>query len=428
MTAGIQDRRAVAARRRVGVIGGGVIGVTTASWLLRDGHDVTLIEPGKIGGGSSFGNAGCMNASSVVPMSMPGMVWQVPGWLADPLGPLAVRLSYLPRITPWLLRFLAAGRLPRVKEQSVALRELLHDAFDFYGPLVKQAGAEDLLRRDGHIVVYRSEEKLAGDATGWQLRRDAGIRIEKLEGQALRAFDPALSPEFTIGMLIEANGHTVNPQHLFQRLADAYQRDGGRLLRATASGLATAEGRVTGIHTEEGFVPVDEVVVAAGAHSRPFIAAAGDHIPLDTERGYHVIIRDPEVMPRATVMDAEGKFVATPMAMGLRIAGTVEFGGVHARPDWKRAEKLLVLGRRLFPGLAPQHEEARLSRWMGFRPSMPDSLPVIGRSPRLPNLIYAFGHGHVGVAAGARTGLLVADIIGGRTPHIDISPFRPDRF
>lgn len=419
---------AVTGPTRVGVIGGGVVGVATANWLRREGHDVTLIEPGKVGGGSSFGNAGCMNASSVVPMSMPGMAWQVPGWLADPLGPLAIRLAYLPRIAPWLLRFLAAGRRDKVKAQSLALRDLLRDSYDCYQPLVKQAGAEHLVRRDGHIVVYRSAEKLAGDAFGWQLRREAGIEIEQLDAGALRDFDPALSHEFTIGMLIAANGHTVDPQGLVRSLADCFCREGGRLVQATASGFAVTDGRVTGIRTEEGMIAVDEVVVAAGAHSASFTRLAGDRIPLDTERGYHVVIRDPEVMPRATVMDAEGKFVATPMAMGLRIAGTVEFGGLHAPPDWKRAAKLLTLGRRLFPDLAPDHGEERLSVWMGFRPSMPDSLPVIGRSPRLPNLTYAFGHGHVGVAAGARTGQLVADIIAGRPPHIDITPFRPDRF
>jgi len=415
-------------RRTVVVIGAGAVGIAAASWLLRDGHAVTVLDPGEVGGGSSFGNAGCLNASSVVPMSMPGMLTQVPGWLLDPLGPLALRWRYLPRIAPWLVRFIAAGRPDRVAGQARALTALLEDSFGSYLPLVEAAGARDLIRRDGHLVVYRSEEKLAGDRLGWQLRRECGVPVERLDGDAVREFDPALSPDFRIGLLMRGNGHTVNPQRLVQTLAAAFQRDGGRIVRAAAAGFAFDGGRLVGVRTGAAMVAADAAVVAAGAFSKPLAQGLGDRIPLDTERGYHVVVRDPEATPRVPVMDAEAKIVATPMEMGLRIAGTVEFAGLTAPPDWRRARKLLTLGRRLFPKLAEAPVEERLSQWMGFRPSMPDSLPVIGPSRRTRDVVYAFGHGHVGIAAAARTGRLVADLISGRPPHIDAAPFRADRF
>jgi len=415
-------------KRKVVVIGGGAIGIATASWLIRDDHDVTVIESGEIGAGASFGNAGCLNASSVVPMSMPGMLGQVPGWLLDPLGPLSIRWTYLPKLMPWLLRFIAAGSPARIREQAKALQPLLHDSYGTYWPLVQNAGAEDLVRREGHLVVYRSEEKLAGDSLGWKLRRDNGIELEKLDQTALRDFDPALSTSFKIGLLIKANGHTVNPHRLINKLAAAFIRDGGRIIRTKAKDFHFENEKLRSVGTLTGPIPADVAVVAAGAHSKPFSLALGDRIPLDTERGYHIVIANPEVAPRVPTLDAEGKFVATPMEMGLRLAGTVEFAGLNAAPDWRRARKLLTLGRRLLPGLPETITEDKLSTWMGFRPSMPDSLPVIGPSRRSRDILYAFGHGHIGLASAAQTGRVIADMVAGRTPFIDISMFRADRF
>jgi D-amino-acid dehydrogenase len=219
----------------------------------------------------------------------------------------------------------------------------------------------------------------------------------------------------------------VNPNRLVTLLADAFLRDGGAILNQTARGLKFADASLRGVRTDNGLLPCDAVVIAAGAHSKPFATQLGDRIPLDTERGYHIVVPGSENMPRIPIMDTSGKFVATPMEGGLRIAGTVEFAGLKAKPDWRRAQKLLTLGRRLFPGL-PAIDPQDADVWMGFRPSMPDSLPVIGRSHGSRNVIYAFGHGHVGLAGGAQTGLLVADLIADRDPRIPIAAFSPQRF
>src|SRR5207247_9896870 len=197
---------------------------------------------------------------------------------------------------------------------------------------------------------------------------------------------------------------------------------------ARAHGFRLDGRRLTAIETESGDLAAEAAVVGAGARSKPLAAALGDRVPLETERGYHLMIHDPEVMPRIPTADADGKFVATPMALGLRLAGTVEFAGLAAPPDWRRARILLAQGRRMLPGLALDHAEERISMWMGHRPSLPDSLPVLGRSHASPDVIYAFGHGHVGMTAAPMTGKIVADLVAGRPASIDIAPFAPGRF
>jgi D-amino-acid dehydrogenase len=215
---------------------------------------------------------------------------------------------------------------------------------------------------------------------------------------------------------------------MVQGLAQELQRNGAEIHVARATGFALEGGRVKAIRTDRGEFPCEAVVVAAGAWSKPLAAALGDRVPLETERGYHIMIRDPEAMPRLPIADADGKFVGTPMETGLRFAGTVELAGLAAPPDWRRARILLEQGRRLFPGLEPSFPEEGLSLWMGHRPSLPDSLPCVGPSAASPNVIYAFGHGHVGMAASPMTGKLVADLVTGRAPAIDIAPFSARRF
>jgi D-amino-acid dehydrogenase len=414
--------------KRVGVIGAGMVGVCAASWLQRDGHSVFLVEAEEPGHGASFGNAGCFNGSSVAPLSMPGVIWNVPRWLLDPLGPLALRWNYLPAIAPWLVRFIRAGTLEKVRAQARALRPLVGPTLEALRPLVSAAGAEDLVHRLGHLYVYRSAEGLTKDRLSWELRRENGIEIDEFDADELRQLEPVLSRDYVRGVLVRENGHTSNPLGLVERLLEHLVRSGGELVHARAHGFRLDGSRLAAIRTDHGDQPADAAIVCAGAYSKPLAAALGDKVPLETERGYHLIVRDPEVMPRIPTADADGKFVATPMDAGLRFAGTVELAGLAAPPDWRRARILLAQGRKMLPGLAAFHPEERLSLWMGHRPSLPDSLPVIGRSRATPDVIYAFGHGHVGMTAAPMTGKVVADLVTGRAPSIEIAPFAPHRF
>ena len=414
--------------RRVGVIGAGMVGVCAASWLQRDGHSVFLVEAAEPGRGASFGNAGCFNGSSVTPVAMPGVIRNVPRWLLDPLGPLSLRWSYLPAIAPWLLRFIRAGAPEKVRTQARALRPLVGPTLETLKPLVSAAGAGDLVHRLGHLYVYRSTESLERDRLVWDLRRENGVEIDEFDADELRQLEPALSRDYMRGVLVRENGHTSNPLALVERLLEHFLRSGGELVRAGAQGFRLEGRRLTAIATDTGELPADAAVVCAAAFSKPLAAALGDKVPLETERGYHLMIRDPEAMPRIPTADADGKFVATPMELGLRFAGTVELAGLAAPPDWRRAHILLEQGRRMLPGLAAAHPEERISVWMGHRPSLPDSLPVLGPSRATPDVIYAFGHGHVGMTAAPMTGKIVADLVAGRPPSIDIAPFAASRF
>ena len=405
-----------------------MVGVCAASWLQRDGHKVFIVEAGEPGHGASFGNAGALNASSVTPVSMPGVMWNVPRWLFDPLGPLSLRWSYLPFIAPWLTRFILAGAPDKVHAQARALRPLVGATLEALTPLVQHAGAQDLVHRLGHLYVYRSAQGLEKDRLAWELRRENGVETDEFNADELRQLEPALSREYVRGILVRENGHTSNPLGLVQRLLDHFLRNGGELEHARASGFRLDGSRLTAIRTDHGELAADAAIVCAGAWSKPLAAALGDHIPLETERGYHLMIRDPEIMPRIPIADADGKFVATPMDTGLRFAGTVELAGLAAPPDWRRARILLEQGRRMLPGLAADHPEERISVWMGHRPSLPDSLPALGRSQGSPDVIYAFGHGHVGMTSAPMTGKVVADLVAGRQPSIDIAPFAPGRF
>jgi D-amino-acid dehydrogenase len=412
----------------VGVIGAGMVGIAAASFLQRDGHTVFVLDPGAPGEGASFGNAGCLNGSSVVPMSMPGTVRNVPRWLMDPLGPLAIRWRYLPTVAPWLVRFVRAGAPERVQAQARALRALLAPSVETLLPLARSAGVADLIHRAGHLWAYRTAESYAKDQAAWRLRRDNGVVVTELDADQLRQAEPALSREFRRGILVEENGHLGNPHRMVRGLAEELQRNGAEIHRARATGFALEGGRLKAIRSDRGEFPCDAAVLAAGAWSKPLAAALGDRVPLETERGYHIMIRNPEVMPRLPVADADGKFVGTPMETGLRFAGTVELAGLEAPPDWRRARILLEQGRRLLPALKASYREEELSVWMGHRPSLPDSLPCLGPSARSPDVIYAFGHGHVGMAASPVTGKLVADLVAGRALGIDIAPFRAGRF
>jgi D-amino-acid dehydrogenase len=415
-------------RKQIGVIGAGMVGVAAASFLQREGHDVVLIEPGNPGEGTSFGNAGCLNGSSVVPMSMPGTIRNVPRWLSDPMGPLVIRWAYLPALAPWLIRFIRAGTRQKVRAQARALRSILGPSLATLAPLLKDAGVEDLVKKQGHLFVYRSQESWKKESLAWQLRRENGIEWDEFDADELRQLDPNLSRDYVKGVLVRENGHTTNPHRLVNSLAASFLRNGGRIERCRASGFEFEGERLRGIRTENGTLPAEGAAVSAGIWSRTLAAELGDRVPLETERGYHLMIRDPEVMPSIPTADADGKFVATPMELGIRIAGTVELAGLEAPPNWERARVLLRHVRRMFPALQEAYADERVSTWMGHRPSLPDSLPAIGPSRRSPDVVYAFGHGHVGMAGAPMTGKLVAELLSGKPPSVDLAPFSPQRF
>lgn len=412
-------------RMHIAVIGTGIVGVCTAAWLQRDGHQVTFIDPLEPGDACSFGNAGSLSPSACLPVGMPGMWKRVPRWLLDPLGPLTVRWRYAPVVLPWLVRMLQHSTREEVTRIATALRSLLEPIFDCYDPLLEHADAQSLVRRSGCLYVYSSREAAAQWQWGMNLRRSLGVKLVDVERDELEALEPDLKGRFRFGLLAPDNGSTADPSALVKALHARCVADGARRNGHSVVGFERQAGRVTGVQLDSGdTLAVDGVVVAAGAWSAPLAAELGERVPLETQRGYHVTVRSSNLALRHTVMAVEHNLMVNPMAMGLRLAGTVEFAGLQAPPNYERADALLQQGRHLFPHL----DTSEITRWMGHRPCMPDSLPVVGRARGADNAWLAFGHGHMGMCMGASTGREIAHLVAGRAPQVDLAPFRPDRF
>ena len=410
--------------KHVAVVGAGVVGLACASHLQMRGHTVTLLDPRAPGEYCSFGNAGCFSRASCVPLGMPGTWRKVPAWLLDPTGPLFIPLRYGLRIAPWLWQFQRASSMARVNRIADALHALLTHTLDKWRPLAQWAGVPELIVQNGYAFAYESAAAFESDAPGRAIRAARGVRIDVIRGPDIRAFDPALSPHLTHLVLLPEQGHCPNPLRLSRALAARLRNGGAGFSARSAIGFDVVDGRVARIRTDDGPMEADVIVIAAGAHSAKLSAQLGGAVPLETERGYHAMVASPSVMPRIPIASGEGKYFVTPMEDGLRIAGTVELAGLAAPPDYRRADALLDKARRLLPGL----EGAKVERWMGHRPSLPDSMPVIGRAPRATNAWFAFGHGHVGLTAVAPTGEIIADLIDGRAPFIDVAPFGAERF
>jgi D-amino-acid dehydrogenase len=407
------------------VVGTGIIGTCTAAWLQRDGHTITFVSTTPPGEACSFGNAGSLSPSACLPVGMPGMWKQVPGWLRDPDGPLTIRKAHLLTVAPWLLRFLRHSTREEVVRIATALRGLLTPIFESYEPLLAHAGAQHLVRQSGCLYVYSASEAASRWQWGMDLRRRLGVSLRDVGEEELATLEPDLKGRFRFGILAPENGSTLDPEKMVKALHAQCVLDGATQVQGEVCGFEKQGGRVHAVTLADGQrIACDGVVVAAGAWSGGLTRALDLRVPLESQRGYHVTVQSSNLALRHTVMAPEYNLMVNPMAMGLRLAGSVEFGGLKAAPSYHRADVLLSKGQEMFPHL----DASRVTRWMGHRPCLPDSLPVIGRAPQHDNAWLAFGHGHVGMCGGATTGREVAHLVAGRTPQVDLTPFRPDRF
>lgn len=411
--------------RPIVVIGAGIVGLACATYLRRDGHQVVVLERDEPGAGASQGNAGALSPGSCVPLAMPGVFGKIPGWLTDPQGPLTIAPSYFLQALPWLLRFTAAARPARVQQIATALRALHEQVYDCYTPLVRAARCEHLLQRTGTLNVYRSEAAFQASMSDWKIRMDRGGQCIALSGPQLLEVEPALSPSYTHAMLLPDHGYCANPWGLVRALAAQVQAEGVAIHRAEAVALQRAPESGWWVSARDGQRwEASQVVVAAGAWALPLLRSVGVSIPLESQRGYHVHLQDAGVQPRLPISVSEGKYYATPMHDGLRVAGTVEFAGLQAPPQFSRARRLLQQVAQLYPQVRTQS----FTEWAGHRPCLPDSLPAIGSPRGRAGLWLALGHGHNGMTSGPVTGKLLSDLVAHRRPLIDPTPYSPDRF
>ncbi len=417
--------------RHVAIIGAGIVGACSAVEALRQGYRVTIVDPAEPGGeqSASYGNGCWLSPMSVIPPAVPGLWKKVPKFLMDPLGPLAIRWAYFPRVAPWLIQYLRAGwTWESVAEAARALRPLVVDAPALHKGLAEEAGVGHLIERRGLIYIYPSRADFEAEARTWQIRHDVGVRWLELDADELRQREPDLDRRYTFGIMVEEGGHCTDPGAYTAALVAHAVAQGATLARARATGFAIEGGQLRAVRTDQGEIAADAAVLAAGAHAKPLAAAAGDRVPLETERGYHAEVADPEVSPRHGLMPSDGKMSVMRTRNGLRCAGQVEIAGLEAAPNWKRAEILRDHLLRCFPGLPRDLPTDRVKVWLGHRPSMPDGKPCLGLSSASPDIVHAFGHGHTGLVAGARTGRVVAALLAGQPPEIPIAPFDPRRF
>ena len=407
----------------VTVIGAGIAGVSAAIWLQREGRDVILVDPQDPGEGASFGNAGVLAVSSVVPVTTPGLVSKAPGYALDPDSPLFVLWRRLPFFAPWLIRYLLHANDADTRRIAAGLADIVCDSVSQHRDLAGGTPAEKWLRDSHYIFAYPDRASFERDGYVWSLRREAGLVPEEVEGGALHEAEPSLGPGVKFLALLRNHGFVRNPGQYVKDLAASFAACGGEIRKSRVSGLDLAGGRLRAVVTEGGEIECNAAVVAAGIWSRGLLRTVGLRIPVQSERGYHILFRNPSVCPRNPVMVASGKFVATPMEDGLRCAGVLEFGGFGQPPSAAPLKLIRRQARDAFPGLSWESED----HWSGHRPAPVDSLPLIGEV-RNSRLFLAFGHHHIGLTGGPKTGRIVAKLITGQDPGVDPEPFSPNRF
>ena len=406
------------------VIGAGVVGASTALALQRDGHLVTLIDREGPCAGASFGNAGAIVNNSCAPTAMPGIVFDVLRMLGRPLSPFTIRLSYLPRALPWMIRFLNESRKSLVHANARNLHALTNVAAESWRTLLSGTDIADLVRPGGWLKVYESDKSFGATAYARILMDELDVPYEILDPAGIQSLEPHLAPIFTHGLFIREGQLITDPGRMIHGMVDLFLHRGGHFQKFTAERLEIGADNVTE-HDRSNSLIADKIVIAAGAWSRHLAAQVGDRVPLDTERGYHLMLPASSAgLLERIVMSGDNSFVLSPMDEGLRLASQVEFAGLTGAPNYSRVRSLVPAAKRILPGIDPTEQ----SVWMGCRPSLPDSLPVLGYATQCDRVLYSFGHQHLGMTLGPRTALITADLIAGRDPQIDLSPYRADRF
>jgi D-amino-acid dehydrogenase len=406
------------------VIGAGIIGVTSALTLQKAGHKVLLLDRKGIAAETSRGNAGAFAYTDIEPLATPGIMRKAPKWLLDPLGPLSLRPAYLPKITPWMFHFWRATAKSRYAAAVKAQSDLMHLSRQALERLIASVDGEHLMRREGQLQVYEGEAQFRATLPSWELRRQHGIAFELLESpEAIADIQPGLDPRFTHAGYTPEWMNTVDPAKWTEFLAQKFTENGGEIDLADVRALNPCVDGVD-IETANRTYHASQVVVAGGAWSHHIARTLGERIPLETERGYNTTFPTANFNLRTHVTFANHGFVVTKIGEGLRVGGAVELGGLSLPPNYKRAEILVEKARTFLKGFEPKDG----TQWMGFRPSMPDSLPVIARAKKTDRVIYAFGHGHLGLTQSAGTAELVVSLAARRTPEIPLTPFRADRF
>ena len=418
------SKKPTSKNKRIAIIGAGIVGVSTAIWLQRDGYDVVLIDKEGPAAGTSYGNGGVLASCGVVPVNSPGLMKNAPGMLMRRDSPLFLRWSYLPKLLPWLFSYIRRANKRDARHVAKALTAILYDSVEQHQALAKGTGAEKWLKPSDYVFVYNDRAGFEKDAFGWSVRREMGFEWEELEGKAFDEYEPAFQGTRQFAVRMRDHGHITDPGKYVTELAAHVVRQGGEIAICEAHDLEMQRGKLKGVSTSNGLIECDAVVIAAGIWSKALAEKLGIKVPMETERGYHIELVNPSVMPKSPMMLMSGKFVVTPMEGRIRCAGIVEFGGLELPASKAPTDFLKRQIHQAIPGLTYDH----VKEWMGHRPAPSDSIPLIGPIKNVPGAYAAFGHHHIGLTGGPKTGRIIADMISGRKTNIDLAPYEVSRF
>ncbi|MBT6096037.1 MAG: FAD-binding oxidoreductase [Rhodospirillaceae bacterium] len=409
---------------RVTIVGAGIVGICTALSLLEKGAEVEVIDRDPPAEGASHGNAGVISPWTCVPQSMPGVWKNVPKWLLDPEGPVALRWGYLPKFLPWALKFLRAADETGLPAIGDAMSALNRPNVDLYRRHLDGTGHEALVGASMYVHVYRNPAEADLTQLAWRMRAERDVPLQVVGEGELHEIEPALSPGYKAAVLLKDQARALDPSAIGKALADKARAMGATFRQSAVHKVQPAGDGGWTLLTDDGELRAEKLVIAAGAWSARLLEPLGIKVPLEAERGYHLVFQNPGITVNNSIMDTQGKFVASLMNAGVRCAGTAEFAGLDTAPDYRRAQVFSNLAKRLFPEI--NTEDA--VEWMGSRPSLPDSLPCLGEVPGHAGLFAAFGHSHYGFGMAPNTGRVVAEVVSGAMPNIDMAPYRIDRF
>lgn len=407
------------------VIGAGIVGISTAIWLRRAGCNVIVVDRGEPGhsGGTSYGNGGILVPSGVAPVTGPGMIAKAPKMLLNPNFPLFLRWGYLPKLLPWLVKYLGHANAADTQRIAKGLSVIVGDTVEQHKSLARGTKAEQWIVDSDYCFAYADRAAFDADAFVFSLRRDAGQTPELIEGEAVREYEPAMGSKVNLLAVMKDHGRIRSPGRYVAALAEVFLSEGGEVRQSDVRDVDLTDGRINGVITDQGRIDCDAAVLATGAWSKPLAEKLDVTMPLESERGYHIVFKKPSLELRSTYMMAAGKFVVNPMEEGVRCAGIVEFGGLETPASEGPLKLLRKQVARFFPTL----EYTGTEEWMGHRPATTDSLPVIGELGN-SGVFAGFGHHHIGLTGGPKTGRLIADLITQQGTNIDIAAFDPQRF
>ncbi|MFK7836829.1 MAG: NAD(P)/FAD-dependent oxidoreductase [Sulfitobacter sp.] len=409
--------------RHVVVIGAGIVGVSTGIWLRRAGVEVTIVDRGAPGTGTSHGNAGVLAACAMVPVTGPGLMRKAPGMVLNKDFPLFMRWGYLPKLVPWLAKYMANANDADTRRIAHDLTPIVADSVEQHKSLCDDLGLGDWVQDSDYCFAYRDRSVFEGEAYVWALRAKAGFVPDIIEGGAVHDYEPSLGADITCMAILKNHGFIRSPGGYVKALAQAFTDMGGTIREAEVKDVTLTDTQVTAVETTEGSIACDDLVLATGVWSKPLMQKLGLNVPLESERGYHIVFENASGGPSRPIMLASGKFVATPMEQGLRCAGIVEFGGLDAGPS----QAPLALLRRQVAQAFPHMKATNEIEWLGHRPAPTDSLPLIGQVGT-SRVFTAFGHHHIGLTGGPKTGRLIAGLITDAGINTDLAPYHPQRF